>query len=142
VAAGRHVIRDYSYGFLAVELDDGTSLVLPRTVFVRPNFFTDLVKAGRDELFETVLNGAAFRVERIVSRGHASPPDFWYDQPEDEWVLLLTGAARLRFEGDEPVELKPGQHIHIPAHARHRVEWTDPDQATVWLAIHYTADPT
>jgi cupin 2 domain-containing protein len=78
------------------------------------------------------------RVERIVSFGHASPPGFWYDQPWHEWVVLLTGAARVLFEGDSaPVQLGPGDSLDIPAGRRHRVEWTAPDGPTVWLAVHY-----
>ena len=78
----------------------------------------------------------------MIRHGHASPPDFWYDQPQHEWVVLLTGAARLRFEGDEqPVEMRPGDHVTIPAHRRHRVEWTAPSQETVWLALHYRSTP-
>lgn len=88
------------------------------------------------ELFETLAATGAVRIERIVSQGHASPPGFWYDQPTDEWVLVLSGAARLCFEGDEPLELRPGSFVAIPAHRRHRVDWTDPDHATIWLAIH------
>src|SRR5687767_14386343 len=104
-----------------------------------PNLLADLPARGSTESFETLLTAAGFRVERIVSPpGHASPPEFWYDQPEDEWVLLLAGAARLTFEGDpEPVELTPGSHLHIPARRRHRVDWTDAGRPTVWLAIHY-----
>ena len=104
------------------------------------NLFDDL-PAGLpadlpDERVDVLLEGDGVRVERIVSRGHASPPDFWYDQAEDEWVLLLAGAARLRIEGtDEPVSLRPGDHLTLPAHCRHRVEWTDPDRETVWLAV-------
>lgn len=90
-----------------------------------------------EEIFTPLFAGQHFRVERILSFGHASPPDFWYDQPEDEWVLLLTGAARLQFEGEEPQQLLPGSYVHIPAHRRHRVAWTTPDAPTVWLAIHY-----
>ncbi len=91
-----------------------------------------------DELFTAILTTAAFRVERIVSLGHASPEGFWYDQDQDEWVLVVEGAARIRFDGEtEAVELKAGDYILIPAHRRHRVEWTAPDHRTVWLAIHY-----
>jgi cupin 2 domain-containing protein len=107
-----------------------------------PNLLTNLPAPGAEESFETLLTAAGFRVERIVSQGQASPPGFWYDQPEDEWVLLLAGAARLRFDGGEPIELKPGEYVHIPAHERHRVDWTDPAHPTVWMAIHYKADPT
>jgi cupin 2 domain-containing protein len=85
---------------------------------------------------EMVLDAAKVRIERIVSHGHASPQGFWYDQDEHEWVVLLTGAARLWFE-DEAVEMKPGDFINIPAHKKHRVEWTTPDEPTIWLAVFY-----
>ena len=71
-----------------------------------------------------------------VSHGHKSPEGFWFDQDQNEWVLLIAGAARLQFE-DETVEMKAGSFVNIPAHRRHRVDWTDPDQPTIWLAIHY-----
>lgn len=93
------------------------------------------------ELIETLLRGGRFRLERIVSTGQETPKGQWYDQSEDEWVVLLSGAAQLRFASDEQhIELKPGDYLNIPAHSRHRVEWTDPTQSTVWLALHYTAD--
>jgi len=90
------------------------------------------------EAFLTLLNTPHVRIERIISHGQASPECFWYDQPTGEWVLLLEGAARLRFEGEEPFEMMPGSFINIPAHKRHRVEWTSDVQTTVWLAVHYT----
>ena len=91
-----------------------------------------------DELFITVLRANNFRIERIVSCGHVSPPDYWYDQEENEWVMILEGNAALQFEGEaEPVKLGRGSCLNIPAHARHRVVWTDPNQNTVWLAIYY-----
>jgi cupin 2 domain-containing protein len=103
------------------------------------NIFDNLPPASvRDEVFQTLLQTPRVRVERIVSQGQSSPEGFWYDQATHEWVLLLSGAARLRFEGEEPIDLKPGAYVHIPAHRRHRVDWTDPAQPTVWLAIHYS----
>ena len=93
---------------------------------------------GREELLTTLAERPGVRVERIVSTGQASPPGFWYDQDWGEWVVLLTGAARLRLaEEAEARRLAPGDWVDIPAHCRHRVEWTDPDQPTVWLAVHY-----
>jgi cupin 2 domain-containing protein len=90
------------------------------------------------ELVETLCQAEHVRLERIVSRGHASPPDFWYDQDWHEFVLLVSGRARLAFaDGTPSVELEPGDWLAIKAHARHRVEWTDPGQDTVWLAAHY-----
>ncbi len=102
------------------------------------NLYGDIPGDLPDELLQTVLQAESVRIERIVSRGHASPEGFWYDQGQDEWVMVLVGAARLRFEGDEnALEMRPGDSVNIPAHRRHRVEWTTPDEPTVWLAVHY-----
>ena len=102
------------------------------------NLFSDLPQNLPNELLTTLLEATNVRIERIVSHGHASPEGFWYDQDQHEWVVVLTGAARLRFE-DETVEMKPGEFINIPAHKKHRVEWTTPDEPTIWLAVHYNA---
>ncbi len=93
-----------------------------------------------DEQFSQLLGRPGLRIERIVSTGQCSPPDFWYDQPEGEWVLLLQGAARLRF-ADEPEarRLAAGDFVDIAPHRRHRVEWTAPGEITIWLAVHYAA---
>ena len=105
---------------------------------VPTNLFADLPQHLPDELVTTLLDATNVRIERIVSHGHASPEGFWYDQDQHEWVVVLKGAARLRFENDEqPVEMKPGDFVNIQAHKRHRVEWTTPDEPTIWLAVHY-----
>jgi cupin 2 domain-containing protein len=102
------------------------------------NIFADLPPNLPDELVQTLLEAANVRIERIVSHGHASPAGFWYDQDQHEWVMVLKGAARIRLEDEEkPVEMKSGDFINIPAHKRHRVEWTTPDEATIWLTVHY-----
>lgn len=91
-----------------------------------------------EELRTTILQADNLRIERIVSQGQVSPPGFWYDQDDHEWVLVLEGSAAVQFEGDAPpTELRPGSYLNIPAHTRHRVAWTDPERKTVWLAIHY-----
>jgi len=101
------------------------------------NLFSGWPTSVDREHFEELLKRPGLRIERIVSTGQASPEGFWYDQPEDEWVVLLSGAAGLRFESEADVrELKPGDWLHIPAHVRHRVEWTDAAQPSVWLAVH------
>lgn len=93
-----------------------------------------------EERFEELLRGGKFRVERIISTGQATADGEWYDQEGAEWVVLVSGGARLRFEGEEElVEMRPGDYVNIPARCRHRVEWTDPERPTVWLAIHYEA---
>lgn len=104
------------------------------------NLFADIPERATEEIVEVMASAEGVRVERIVSQGHASPEGFWYDQDEHEWVVLLKGAARLRFESEaDAVELRPGDYVHIPAHRRHRVEWTSPDEATVWLAVHHAS---
>ena len=90
------------------------------------------------ELVETLLETRAFQLERIVSAGHRTAAGEWYDQDRNEWVILISGRAGLLFEGEpEPRVLGPGDYVLIPAHRRHRVEWTDPAEKTFWLALHY-----
>ena len=102
------------------------------------NLFEGIAPGRAEETFDVLAQSAAVRVERIVSTGQATPPGEWLAQERDEWVVVLRGRARLRFEDiDTPVVMGPGDHVTIPAHRRHRVEWTDPEQATVWLAVHY-----
>lgn len=100
------------------------------------NIITNIPSNLPDELFTTLLEATNLRIERIVSHGHSSPEGYWYDQDQHEWVLVLQGAARLSIEG-ESKELKSGDFINIPAHQKHRVEWTTPDEPTVWLAVFY-----
>jgi len=102
------------------------------------NLFDPIPPGVTEEFFQVLLATGAFRLERIVSAGQATPPGEWYDQDDHEWVVLLSGGAGLRFE-DEPElrVLHPGDYLLIPAHRRHRVEWTDPEAPTVWLALHY-----
>ena len=102
------------------------------------NLLDDLPDAVAAEVVDRVLMRPGLRIERIVSLGQASPPGFWYDQPEGEFVLLLAGAARLHFADEvEPRTLFPGDGVDIAPRRRHRVDWTDPDQPTVWLAVFY-----
>jgi cupin 2 domain-containing protein len=100
------------------------------------NLFDKIPKQGAEEEVGELLAAENLKIERIVSTGQASPPGFWYDQPWAEWVVVLSGAAGLLIEGDAEVRtLQKGDHAHIPAHRRHRVEWTD--NPTIWLAVHY-----
>lgn len=102
------------------------------------NLFAGLASTHSAEDFSELLSRPDVRIERIVSTGQASPPGFWYDQPEGEWVVLLAGEAGLLLEGeDAPRALKPGDWIELPPHCRHRIEWTSSSQPTIWLAVHY-----
>jgi len=100
----------------------------------------DLPAAFDGEVFDTLLRGGKFRLQRIVSNGQAMPPGQWLDQDDDEWVVVVAGSAVLSVEGMEHTHaLTPGDWLLLPAHCRHRVEWTDPDRPTVWLALHWVA---
>ncbi len=101
------------------------------------NLFHGFSDKSPDERFDTLLTAPGLRIERIVSTGQAGAPDVWYDQHQIEWVVLLSGAAVLRFE-DEPAPriLRPGDWVTIPPHCRHRVEATDTREPSVWLAVH------
>jgi cupin 2 domain-containing protein len=100
------------------------------------NLFERLPSALAAEQITTLVEAGSVRIERIVSHGHASPDGFWYDQDQREWVMVVQGAARLRFE-NESLELKPGDFVDIPAHRKHRVDWTTPAEPTVWLAVYF-----
>lgn len=106
------------------------------------NLFADLpVDAAAEESIEPLLTRPGLRVERIVSHGQASPPGFWYQQEDAEWVLLVSGEALLRFADEgEARRLRPGDWLLIEPLRRHRVDWTAPDAPTVWLALHCAAE--
>lgn len=102
------------------------------------NLFDGVPASLSQEKVDNLLLSGQTRIERIVSTGQASPEGFWYDQEEEEWVMVLKGAARLRFQKDQQVvEMKSGDSIFIPAHCLHRVDWTSPDEPTIWLAVFF-----
>ena len=105
------------------------------------NLFAGLPSAvAVDEQFRAILQRPGLRIERIVSTGQASPAGFWYDQADGEWVVVLQGEAKLRFADEtEARHLKAGDHLDIAPHRRHRIDWTQPDAPTVWLAVFYSA---
>lgn len=102
------------------------------------NLFTALAPSAAHEQITSLLATADVRIERIVSYGQASAPGFWFDQNWAEWVIVLSGYAGLLIEGeDRPRRLRAGDYVCLPAHCRHRVEWTSREEATIWLAVHY-----
>ncbi len=105
------------------------------------NLFAGIPAEMPDEISEIILKASGFQLERIVSGGQATPAGQWYDQETHEWVVLLSGTAGLWFEGEPEVRvLASGDYLLIPAHCRHRVEWTDPKQPAVWLALHFRGE--
>jgi len=104
----------------------------------RGNLFAGAEGLHPTERTDTLVAAGGVGIERIVSHGHSSPQGFWYDQEQEEWVVLVSGKARLEFESDPgSLELNPGDWVRIPAGCRHRVDWTDPEVDTVWLAVFY-----
>ena len=109
-----------------------------KTMPLTRSLLGEIPQALPEERFETWLETPDFKVERILSLGHVTPEGEWYDQARDEWVALLQGAARLAIEGQAgEIALFPGDTLLLPAHCRHRVTWTTPDEVTVWLALHF-----
>jgi len=90
-----------------------------------------------NEVFEAILTSESVRIERIISKGHTSPQQGWYDQAQPEWVLVLQGAGEITFADNRSVRLYAGDCLNIPAHTQHKVSWTDPERETIWLAIFY-----
>jgi cupin 2 domain-containing protein len=105
------------------------------------NLFKDLPEAPGSEVLQTLLQTRHVRIERIVSPpGTRSPDSGWFEEEDHEWVLILSGSADVVFEDGSAVRLGAGEPLLIPARRRHRVERTDPDLLTVWLAIFYPND--
>ena len=101
------------------------------------NIFKDIPGQLKDELFQTLLQRDNFRIERVVSKGHITPVGQWYDQAWDEWLILLQGQAVLCYQkNNAKITLNTGDYLLIPAHTKHRVDWTLPDDNSIWLAIH------
>ena len=105
------------------------------------NLFAGIHHDANEERVDRLVSRDGVLIERIVSTGQASPSGFWYDDAREEWVALLAGAATLEFEdtAQSPRRLLPGDYVHIPAHCRHRVSWTDPTVPSVWLAVYVSA---
>ena len=106
------------------------------------NLFSDIPKQYPDELFQTLLQNSHLTLERIISKGHFTASNQWYNQDSDEWVILLQGQARLQFAKDlSIITLNAGDYLLIPAHEKHRVDWTDPTVTSIWLALHFNEKP-
>ena len=101
------------------------------------NLLQNIPEQLPEELFETLVKNENIHIERIVSKGHSSPKEGWHDQDRSEWVFVLKGAARLTFEDGSDVSMGPGDSLEIPAHVKHKVVWTDPQEETIWVAVHY-----
>ena len=101
------------------------------------NLFKHLPEDLTDEVFENICHSDTVKIERIVSKGHTTPKNKWYDQDKNEWVIVLKGAARIIFEDQPEVHLQVGDYMNIPKHVRHQVSWTSNDEETIWLAVHY-----
>ena len=110
----------------------------PADILAINNLFAKIPMNLKDEYFENILRGEDFFLERIVSEGQTTPKGTWLCEDTSEWVLLLSGSAKLQFKIDDNIQtLLPGDHLTIPAGTYHRVEWTEPNAKTAWLAIHF-----
>ena len=109
-----------------------------KKIMTAKNIFENIPAEIPDEIIEELISSDKIRIERIISKGQTSPDNFWYDQEENEFVIVLKGKAKLKFiDKVELIELNEGDYINILSHKKHRVEWTDPERETIWLAVFY-----
>jgi len=101
------------------------------------NIFSDIPKLLSEEQFDTLLRSKSIKIERIISKGHASPKIGWYKQQQNEWVVVLKGSAIITIKDAEQITLEEGDYYHLPAYIEHKVSWTKPNIETIWLAVHY-----
>ena len=101
-----------------------------------PNIYELSQEVSQLEKFEQIAAGENIQIERIISTGQTTPAGQWYDQTADEWVILLQGEAELSYADDTRIKLKAGDYLLIPAHTKHRVEYTSVEPACIWLAVH------
>lgn len=104
---------------------------------VMNNIFKDIPKDLSSEVFEDLSQSKNIKIERIISKGHSSPEVGWYDQVQNEWVIVLKGEAVLAFDNKPDIKLSQGDYLNISAHQKHKVSWTTSEEETIWLAIHY-----
>lgn len=101
------------------------------------NIFSSLPNNLENEVFQDLIKHEKVRIERIISKGHVSPEHGWYDQEDNEWVIVLQGAGTIQFKEGKLIKLCKGDYLNIPAHTKHRVCWTDTNEITIWLAVFY-----
>lgn len=104
---------------------------------IEDNLFQNIPNELKEEKFLELLSNRNIRIERILSKGHTSPDSGWYDQEENEWVIVLDGSGIIEFENGKEVKLSKGDYLNIPKHTKHKVKWTEPDKITIWLAVFY-----
>jgi len=101
------------------------------------NIFEHIPKDLQEEIFEDIVKTDKLQIQRIISKGDSTLDSKWYNQTDNEWVIILQGEAILSFKESKDIKLKTGDYINIQAHIVHKVLWTTPDTETIWLAIHY-----
>jgi cupin 2 domain-containing protein len=90
-----------------------------------------------EEITEILASSKDIRIERIISFGQTTDKNFWYDQPQDEFVTVLQGEAKILFDNGKEEHLFPGDYLTIPAHCRHKVTYTSTELACIWLAVFF-----
>ena len=101
------------------------------------NIFSEIPNSLKEELFEDIISTENIKIERIISDGHSSPKEGWYESEQNEWVIVLEGDAILTLESGENITLKRGDYYNISAFTKHKVSQTSKSEKTIWLAIYY-----
>ncbi len=101
------------------------------------NLYADIPTDLSTEFFDLLASSETVKIERTISKGHTTPRERWNEQKQNAWVLVLRGEAVLVFGHGRSERLVPGSYIAIPAHTRYRVDWTTPEEETIWLTVYY-----
>ena len=101
------------------------------------NILLDIPNKINEEIFQELAKTKNCKIQRIISRNHKTPKNKWYDQTENEFIIILQGNAEILFKTEKSVIMKEGDYLNIPSHVKHRVEKTSDKEETMWLAIHY-----
>lgn len=99
--------------------------------------FENIPEHSEEEIFDILHEDDKVKIERIVSYGQSSPEGFWYDQDDNEWVIIISGSAVVEYDDGSIHKLNTGDNLFIPAHQKHRVKETDKHNKTIWLAMFY-----
>lgn len=95
---------------------------------------------SKSEFFETLIDSKNIKIERIVSKGNSDSPDFWYNQQQDEWVILIQGTAKIAFENEETISIVAGEHLFIPKFKKHKIVETSTQPECIWIGVHADFD--
>ncbi len=97
------------------------------------NLLDNIPSTSIDEIFKTIVSNDNVKIERIISYGQTTPKDYWYDQDENEFVYIVQGKAKIKYDDGTIHILNINDSLYIQAHQKHQVIYTS--NPTIWLTV-------